>query len=156
MVLYIIRHGKAKRESPSGYDGDRELRDRGVNQAMWLGEQLAESDAAPTLVVTSPLVRAHHTARLIADAIDCPLEIDDALSGGVDTAGPTALIEEHLGSTPVLALVGHNPQLELLTWSLLEDDEEVDRLRTGEGVEIEIPGGKLECARLVALHRLDD
>jgi phosphohistidine phosphatase len=59
MRVYVCRHAKAADGEP---DELRELTPRGIEQARVLGARLAELTEPPTLVLTSPLVRARQTA----------------------------------------------------------------------------------------------
>ena len=64
MRLFLVRHAHAHAGEP---DELRPLSTSGREQARALGEQLAAS--GPTLVVSSPLLRARETAAAIAAAL---------------------------------------------------------------------------------------
>jgi phosphohistidine phosphatase len=132
MRLWIIRHGKAHPHSGTGRDEDRELAPRGLDQARWLGAELADPVVAPHLVLSSPLPRALATARLIADAVGCELAVRRELSTAHGLESHAALLRgEWAGeSRPVLAIVGHNPTLSDLGRWLVGGT--LPELRTGE------------------------
>ncbi|MCA3005645.1 MAG: SixA phosphatase family protein [bacterium] len=129
MRLHIIRHGKAEQTSPDGTDFARPLRPRGVRQAIWLGQVLADGVAdglkagpPPTVILASPVLRALNTAGIIARTLDLPVVIRPELSTSCDhrdvlgllTRPPadmsgTALSALRDGS---VAIVGHNPTFE--------------------------------------------
>ena len=113
MRLYIVRHGKAHQDSASGTDYDRELMNRGVRQAEWLGEQFAELDDPPTLLVSSPVVRARQTADIVGSALELDVEHDDRLD--TETT-PGIALEVIIGYPEVesLAIFGHNPTFSAL------------------------------------------
>lgn len=148
--LYIVRHGKADQDSPTGMDRDRPLLPRGVEQARWLGERLATADARPALIITSPYARAIETARLIQAALDCPLDTETSLQTGRRASEAAKEVERRAADGP-LVVVGHNPQLEDLI-ELLTGREVI--MRTGQAavVDLDAPavtgaGRLVECLR---------
>jgi phosphohistidine phosphatase len=70
----LLRHAKARTNDPSLPDCERPLNERGLHDAPMMGQRLRASGARPSLVLTSPAVRALQTARLIAEEINYPLE----------------------------------------------------------------------------------
>ena len=150
MRLFIIRHGKAREDSPSGSDADRELRKRGHRQAQWLAERISDDDQPPTSVLASPRVRAQQTAHPIAEALNLTIETEPLLDFGTSLSDLVDLITEHADRGSI-ALVGHNPTLSSLA-SVLVDGVGGHRgisLRTGEAVvidfvhDVELAGGSL-------------
>lgn len=158
--LYIVRHGKAQRESPSGRDRDRALKPRGQRQAQWLGDQflaLRPASARPSLILSSPFTRAIDTATIIRESLDCPLRTDPLLETGHD-AGEAADLAARSIDAGAIALVGHNPQLEELLWLLATPGPGVDApMRTGEAAILEFDAGAglaRRLGRLVSRLRL--
>ncbi|MEM1330577.1 MAG: phosphoglycerate mutase family protein [Planctomycetota bacterium] len=146
MRLYICRHGKAEADCPSGRDADRQLTDRGIRQAAYLGRALAELDHPPTRVLASPAKRAQETASAIGSALSVTVETEDLLR--VDR-GASAILElvERLEASldlsdgptaPVIALVGHNPDLSTLASMLLFGSPGGVELRTGHCVGLNV------------------
>jgi len=86
--LLLLRHGETALSIQRRYSGrgDPELTARGQDQAEGAALRLAGPDAggfAPdgvAAVLTSPLRRARQTAAAVADALDVPLEVRDALT----------------------------------------------------------------------------
>ena len=155
--LYIVRHGKAERDSATGRDADRPLRPRGIHQATWLGERLATDDKPPRIILSSPFVRALDTARILHQAVACPLEIFDQLAVGPDADRVVELIRAH-AQVKALAVVGHNPQLSELAMALAEPSSDAPReLRTGEAFALDF---KVDVApgqgRFRSSLRMDD
>ena len=66
--IYFIRHAEA--QSGNGSDFERALSHAGELCAIKLGEKLRSLGLAPDLIITSPAIRALHTAQIIANALD--------------------------------------------------------------------------------------
>jgi len=155
MTLWIIRHGKAERDSPTGLDADRALKRRGERQAAHLGAEFAGRADAPARLITSPFVRAQQTADGIAGVTLQEVEIHHALESGRGAASVLALVGELAGAegeTPSCALVGHNPELSQAV-AALAGAESVGELRTGQAVALERDGAAWAVTDVV---RLDD
>lgn len=155
MRLYLVRHGKAERDSPTGRDEDRPLNQRGERQATWLGETLARLPVGdrPSLIFASPAARARATAELIQRDLSIDLRFDDALRLGAGIDATWRLVTRIAeGNAPVM-LVGHNPTLEILVEALTGGNN--CEMRTGEAAAIETPeAGSLEgMCRLIGRMR---
>jgi phosphohistidine phosphatase len=111
--VYLIRHGKSDWQDLTLDDIDRPLKDRGVANAEEMGHFMSEHGFVPTILMTSPAVRAYETAKILARSMD--------LTGGqFKTVQPLYLpdfsvllktllyLDDHLGSA---AIVGHEPSL---------------------------------------------
>ena len=146
MVLYVIRHGKAHPDSPTGRDRDRALKPKGYRQAAYLGQALREREDRPTLIVTSTFRRAHETAERINDDLGAEFVSDTRLC-----------VDEHTDHG-ALCIVGHNPQLEYLCAALSGGiGAPPVRVRTGEAFEFAIDSNDpLQGARLIGSLRLGD
>lgn len=156
MLIWIIRHGKAEQDSPSGLDADRALRSRGTRQAQWLAEQLRSRSDAPRRVLSSPAIRARQTAQIVCDVLDLEIGFDARLRVD-EPVGPVIDLLADLGrDDPELriALFGHNPQLSILARAFGAGDL---ALRTGEAALMDLPG-EMEpgAGALVALLRLEE
>jgi len=134
MRVFLIRHGKAKPDSPTGLDDDRALRPRGHRQAAYLAGFLAARTDRPGLIVVSGLVRAVQTAEPIAAAVGCPTETDRTLGRFFDPEPPADAVRRH-ARLPSLAIVGHNEQLSM---ALSDWTGGAERLGTGEMAVLEI------------------
>jgi len=139
MTLWIVRHGKAERDSASGLDFDRALKARGHRQASYLGAEFASRDDAPARLLASPLVRAQETALGIAAVTMQEVETHGALESGRGPMGVLALIEERDGQgEESFALIGHNPELSQVVAALAGSGAvESDWIRTGQAVALE-------------------
>lgn len=118
-LLYIIRHGKAHKDSTSGLDQDRELRTRGEEQAAWLASTLASRPNPPTTIIASRFTRAFCTAKPIAATLRLPLRTAPELESGRDPVDALDLLST-LDTHAPIALVGHNFQLSDLIGLLVE------------------------------------
>ncbi len=141
MRLYLVRHGKAERDSSTGRDEDRALNKRGERQAQWLGERLASMPRGerPTLIVSSPAVRARDTARILQDCLNADLRLDESLSLGTAIEDALAAAESAAESRDPAVLVGHNPTFEHLLGILTSAAD--CEMRTGQAAVLELPAG---------------
>ncbi len=156
--LYIIRHGKAERNSATGEDEDRKLKPRGERQSHYIAEQLKKQKKKIALLLHSPTHRAEQTGKLIAADLGCKRVEAECLAVDEPVRGILALINTHRHAGCV-AVVGHNPTLENVAASIAPrqfKDRDVE-LRTGEVLVIEIAEGKpLSEGSLVGRWRLDE
>ena len=105
MELYLLRHAVAG-EAPR--DEDRELTQRGHQQARAVAGGLAWLNPGLDAILTSPLPRAAQTAQPVARALGLRLETAHALAPGHDPSEALALLA---GRGQRVLLVGHEPQL---------------------------------------------
>ena len=103
MRLLLIRHADALPGEP---DELRPLSSEGRAAARELGLRLAERGIRPSVVLTSPLLRARETAEAIASALGCQSEPSDALAPGASAAGVRAAVE---GRGETVIVVAHQP-----------------------------------------------
>lgn len=120
--LLLVRHAVAAERGPN-YPDDRErpLTSEGIARFKRVVEGLKDFDVKLDLVLSSPLVRAAHTAELLVAGIGGKprLEMLEALAPG----GRMTQVLEALGKygkrSRHIALVGHEPDLGELTARLL-------------------------------------
>lgn len=122
--LTLLRHAKASSDDPALADRDRPLNKRGQHDAPMMGQRLRAAGARPSLIITSPAVRALHTARLVAREISYPLEFlqreaDLYLASPEQILGVIARQDNSFND---LMLCGHNPGLTELTQLLTGKD----------------------------------
>ncbi len=114
--LHLLRHAHAG--DPAKWarpDAERPLSARGARQADRLGRLLAAASFEPDAIVTSPMVRAEQTARIVAEILGRPVRVEDRLAYGFGLAELEALLED-LGRPEAPLLVGHDPDFsELLS-----------------------------------------
>lgn len=122
-TLLILRHAKSSWSGNTG-DHDRPLNDRGRRDAPRMGELIRTEELLPDLILTSTAVRAHTTARLVADA--------GGFEGSIESlrtlyhAAPEDFVRA-LRALPDsyerVLVVAHNPGLEELLDELTGEDE---------------------------------
>lgn len=155
MRLYIIRHGKAERDSATGRDDDRDLTPVGERQARRLGQWLAAHSRRPELVLFSPVKRARRTAELILESLWCQSAPEPRLATGMTPSDVMRAVQAS-AVHGTLAIVGHNPHFEDLVAMCLGGPGARFELRTGHLVALELdPLAPLAAATLVEQERLD-
>lgn len=105
MDLYLLRHAEA---GEALRDEDRELTERGREQARAVAAGLAQLDLDLSALLTSPLPRARQTADPVATALSLRLETAQALAPGHGAQEALRLLA---GRGERVLLVGHEPQL---------------------------------------------
>ena len=122
--LILLRHGKTEAVSASGADIDRGLTDRGRRDCDVMARRLADAGLSPTLALVSSARRARETWGLLAPSFPgARLDLDPSLY--LASAERIAeLAELAAASEPDgrLIVVGHNPGLHELAWSLAARD----------------------------------
>jgi phosphohistidine phosphatase len=118
MKVYVMRHGPAEDDSPTGRDGDRALTASGRDRARSVGRALVDGDEAPVTIVSSPLVRALQTAEIVAAIAGVDqVEVRREMAPAGDSI---ALIGELLRAQKRrVMLVGHEPDLSMLVHRLV-------------------------------------
>src|SRR5688500_17203891 len=118
--LLVLRHAKSSWDDAVSDDWERPLTDRGVRDATRVGHLLRRLSLVPDLIITSDAVRAHATARGVADASGYTGKV--VLSASLYHAKPDTMIEV-LRAVPAagasaIMIVAHNPGLEELVAQL--------------------------------------
>ena len=113
MKLYFLRHGLAgDRGDWHGDDALRPLTPEGVKKMEREAKTIAKLELELDAIVTSPLVRAVQTARIVADELDLRdvLTEDENLGLDFDLARLRNVMEKHRAAE-ALMLVGHEPSM---------------------------------------------
>ena len=120
--VVIVRHAKAV---PYGYDDDftRDLTDRGVNDAIKIGNELKRMGISPGLMISSPANRAIQTARLFAESLG--FNINDIVEKeeiyhGFTTSEFLRLMHGLSEEVQTAFFFGHNPAFHYYVNNLLE------------------------------------
>ena len=128
--LTLLRHAKSSWDNAKLKDQQRPLNDRGERDAPLMGKRLYARGARPTLIITSPAVRARRTAQIIAREIGYPLEFlqreDDLYLA--TPAEIIAVLGRQDDSFRDIIVCGHNPGLTDLTNQLT--DAQIDNVPT--------------------------
>lgn len=128
MKVYVMRHGPAEDDSPTGRDADRALTTSGRDRSRTVANALVDGGEAPVQIISSPLVRALQTAEIVAAAASVDqVEVRREIAPGGDSL---ALLAElvRAGKRRVM-LVGHEPDLSMLVHRLVGKPPEQGMLK---------------------------
>jgi phosphohistidine phosphatase len=120
MELYIFRHGIAEVGNPGRADSERELTDDGRKKTAAVVKTARRAGVSPSLIVSSPYVRAIQTARIAASEFGYKGQIVEIDSLVPHHSPETAWNElrEYRSEASIL-LAGHEPLLGNLVAYLL-------------------------------------
>src|SRR5689334_5834670 len=105
MLLYILRHADADTVAPT--DDERFLSEKGVMQCQRVARFCDAHNVKPDVTFTSPLRRAHQTAKLVSEVLRSELRVVRWLSCGAQASTLLGHLKEaNLHSAMV---VGHEP-----------------------------------------------
>jgi phosphohistidine phosphatase len=111
--LTLLRHAKSSWDDAKLKDRDRPLNERGERDAPLMGKRLRARGARPTLIITSPAVRARQTAHIVAREIGYPLEFlqreEELYLASPDEI--LAVLARQDRSFKDVVVCGHNPGL---------------------------------------------
>jgi phosphohistidine phosphatase len=125
LELVMVRHAKSLHDSYVDLDMERHLSARGYSDAAEAARWCKTQKLNPTLLVSSPAIRAFSTALIFANRYGYPPS-DILLKGSVYEAGTLQLlyvIQELPAEHKSIFMFGHNPGF-----------EETVRLLTGKGI----------------------
>ena len=110
-TLTIVRHAKSSWKDTTLRDRERPLNKRGKRDAPEMGRRIHAHGIRPSLIVSSPALRAWTTAKAVAEAINYPREFlqkeDDLYLGSVDRILDVIVAQDNGFNN--LMLFGHNP-----------------------------------------------
>lgn len=120
MELYLFRHGIAEDLQPGKRDADRALLEHGRKKAAEVIQAARRGGLNPSLIVSSPYLRAMQTAQVAADELEYRGEIvkTDTLIPHGSPEGVWHELRAHRDEQAILA-AGHEPLLSHLTAYLL-------------------------------------
>lgn len=124
-LLLLMRHGKA--ESTSGStDKDRELTERGHDQARLIGEYLESQGVRPTRVLVSDAVRTVQTWQSLLEAMpgfDGKVTFhEDIYATGPDNVAE--LIRARKDKHAVVMVIGHEPTIATLAGRFADEESD--------------------------------
>lgn len=121
--LYLIRHAKSSWEHPEQPDMLRPLNEQGQIDGHELSQWLNEQDPKIDLILSSPAVRAHETAKIFAKTLEYPenkIQINELIyDANVDDL--ISVIDHIPDHFKHVLLFGHVPSLNLLANFLCDD-----------------------------------
>lgn len=124
MQIYLLRHGIAEDGSPGQADAERALTAEGIKRLREILKRARTASVNPSVIVTSPYVRARQTAELAAEI----LGYEEALARSaaltpMASPGDTWAEVRALKGEPSVLLVGHEPHMSSFTGYLLGTPE---------------------------------
>jgi phosphohistidine phosphatase len=146
MNLYLMRHGIAVTADQPGIESDSErpLTQKGLKRMRRAARGLRRLGISFDVLLTSPLVRAHQTAEIVADTLGLEAQLEE-----IPELAPQSSVD-HLISRLTrfqdkehILLVGHNPLLSHAASFLIAGKKEISleiELKKGGLCRIEIDG----------------
>ena len=140
MKLYFIRHAEAIERSGTTPDASRYLTTKGRLAFRKIARRVRKAGIAPSVIFTSPLLRAVQTAEILAERLkyEGPVVVAKELSHGFDLQALRSLLMD-AGAPEEAAFVGHEPDLGLLAATLMTVPEGFP-LRKGSVLALESDG----------------
>ncbi|MFM7141293.1 MAG: phosphohistidine phosphatase SixA [Alphaproteobacteria bacterium] len=140
--ILLVRHAKAEDFASSGRDFDRALTGEGRRKMTRAGRGLAIAGVRPTVLLSSPFLRARQTAEIVGREFELEPETWHALACGVDHERIAAELDErHPGGTVVL--VGHEPDMGQLLSHWLTGHPRRMAVHFGKGAAACVTAGQL-------------
>lgn len=133
-AVYLVRHGMAEETSATVPDEERHLTSEGREILQRAAVGLRHLGITPEAILTSPLVRAVETARILARPVapDVGIQPCPALAPGSPLAAIFNLLADYQGAGEIL-LVGHEPTMGELASCLLSGSPGIAKLRFKPG-----------------------
>jgi phosphohistidine phosphatase len=140
MQIYLLRHGIAEDLRPGKADAERTLTAEGVKRLREILKRARVAGVDPSLIVTSPYVRARQTAEIAAEVLGYVDELSPAgkltpMASPVETWAELRMLR----GEPSVLLVGHEPHMGLFTGYLLGAPELRVDFKKGAMVRIDLP-----------------
>ena len=121
--LYLVRHAKSEWGDMALKDIDRPLKERGIRDALFMGEYISKKFTIPDRVLASPACRALHTSVLFLRAMKSSSEkilLEDKIYlASFDEL--QAVIKSTEDTVQCMMIVGHNPGITDLANFFLEE-----------------------------------
>lgn len=123
-TLFLARHAKASEKQSGQNDIDRELNSKGLQNSTRMGINFSNKNIQFDIIISSPAVRAHATASLIAEQ----LKYDTSkihLNPEIYEASTRTLLQvlnQLKDEWNTVLLVGHNPAISYLSEYLTKSE----------------------------------
>lgn len=151
-TLYIVRHAQAVSGNHELPDELRPLTPKGEQDARQIGIHLKSQNSNLNLIITSPALRAHSTAQLLAEPLStrAAIQVDRTLYTGNKLTLLQRLnaVPEH---QPDVMLVGHYPTIVELH-DYLSANKQVGGMQPGELIALTFTTSWCELTRGLASH----
>lgn len=112
-TIYIVRHAKSSWDKIDTPDEMRPLMEKGKKRTKKVISYLEEKQTKIDYIISSPAVRAHETAKILAHALKYPIE-NIKLDPNVYHANGDSLLNQFYdlpNRFDSVMIVGHNPSL---------------------------------------------
>ena len=135
MDLFILRHGKAAESSGEADDAARALTGDGKDEIKKVARWMKTKKYRFDVIATSPLVRAHETAEIIARLLGQKdrLTIWDELSPGGDPE-TVCYHASQIGEEATVLIIGHEPMLSMLVSRIISGHDNASIILTKGGL----------------------
>lgn len=141
MEIYLLRHGIAEDGKPGMRDADRPLTDEGVKRLRTTMKRAREAGLAPTLILSSPYLRAVQTAKVAKEILDYEGKIVESRAFTPDASPQDAWDEVRNYSDESQVLVSsHEPLMSSLTAFLLNSPALSVDFKKGALARIDLSG----------------
>jgi phosphohistidine phosphatase len=150
LQLWLLRHGEAVPHDAKP-DHERELTERGRDQARAAGRSLAALEVEVHLCFTSPKVRARETAEQACAELGVEPVEHKPLAGDFDGRDALELLAAAEGDQRVL-IVGHEPDFSQVVYDL--SGARID-LKKGGIAALRMDGSRAELIVLMRPRELD-
>jgi phosphohistidine phosphatase len=135
-ILYVVRHAKSLWDDDDIADIDRPIKSKGIRKACETAGELKKNRQIPEIIISSPAIRALHTALIFARVLEIPpgkIEINDALYHA--SANQIINLVRNLGDEHNSVMIfGHNPEFTEIANYFVEPP--VDNIPTSGVVEL--------------------
>lgn len=111
-ILHVVRHAKSSWDFDGTADIDRTLKERGIRNAYAVSRKMKFGNLIPEKILTSPAIRALHTAVIFARVFEYPLsklELNQTLyeSSAGSICDMLRVLDDDLRTVMIF---GHNPE----------------------------------------------
>lgn len=122
-TLVLVRHAHALAgwEARVNTDAERPLSPQGELKAVHTAQALQTLGIAPDVILTSPLVRAVQTARLLEETLQAPVRQEKMLNGLYPDGELRDFLLEQLQAYDTVLAVSHNPAVAYVTHLLCRE-----------------------------------
>jgi phosphohistidine phosphatase len=148
MKLIFVRHAEALDRTAAMADEMRYLTSEGRGSFRKTARTMLKQGVEPSLILTSPLIRAVQTAEILAETLAFfgPLQVRNELRPGFDMEKLQELLNEFRSADEVV-FVGHEPDLSGLITALLSLPEGFG-LKKGAAVKLKTDPKNLQNSTL--------
>jgi phosphohistidine phosphatase len=141
LETYLLRHGIADAQSPTGRDSDRRLTLRGVGNLRRVVKAAHLAGLQPSLILSSPYVRAVESAQVAARLLkyEGPIPQSSSLTPDSSPAAVWTELRAHENERSIL-VVAHEPLLSATASWMLGSSRVVFEFSPGMMVRIDFAG----------------